>query len=40
MTIHNAGSFSPFPAHLTKDRAGTEVVHDADFVAGAESGPR
>lgn len=35
MTIHNSGSFSPFPAHLTKDHAGTEVVHAATFVASA-----
>jgi len=37
MTIHNAATFSPFPAHLTKDHAGAEVVHGATFIAGATS---
>lgn len=37
MTIHNSGSFSPFPAHLTKDQLGTEVVHGATFIAGGNS---
>ena len=37
MTIHNAATFSPFPAHLTKDHAGTEVVHGATFIANATS---
>ena len=32
-TIHNAAPDDPFPAHLTKDHAGTEVVHGAQFVA-------
>lgn len=32
-TIHNSAPNDPFPAHLTKDHAGTEVVHGAQFVA-------
>jgi len=36
-TIHNAAPNDPFPAHLTKDHAGTEVVHGAHFVASGIS---
>ena len=36
-TIHNSGTNVPFPAHLTKDHAGTEVVHNASFTVSGSS---
>lgn len=36
-TIHNSGTNVPFPAHLTKDHAGTEVVHNASFAVSGSS---
>lgn len=36
-TVHNSGSTSPFPPHLTQDHAEREVVHGATFVVSGSS---